>query len=154
MQHSIYNFIIPNLQGQAINFAQFKGKYLLVVNTASACGYTPQYAQLQELYMFAQNKLCIVACPSNDFGAQEPGNNASIAQFCTKNYGVTFDVTTKLKVLGEQKHPLYGLLTMLGGSEVRWNFQKYLFDTEGKFMQVYAPSVAPLSEDILQAIGM
>jgi glutathione peroxidase len=154
MPRSIYDFTIPSIHAQAIDFAQFKGKYLLIVNTASECGYTPQYAQLQELYMFAQENLHIIACPSNDFGGQEPGTDAQIAQFCTRNYGVSFSVTTKLKVLGEQKHPLYQFLTMLGAAEVRWNFQKYLFDTEGKFVQVYAPGVTPLDESILQVIGI
>jgi len=129
-----------------------------VVNTASACGLTPQYKQLQELYEATKDKLEIVGIPCNDFANQEPGTAEEIEHFCEMNFGVTFPLLEKVKILGEAPHPLYQFLTQkslngLQDSEVKWNFQKYLINEEGKLTQVFSPVTEPLSDEILKAIS-
>ena len=154
---SIYTYKVEGLAGQEIDFADYKGKKILVVNVASECGYTPQYAQLQELYTEFKDKLVIIGFPSNDFGAQEPGTNSEIAQFCTKNFGVTFPMTAKVNVKGEQIHPIYQWLThqSLNGkmdSEVQWNFQKYLINTDGELLAMFPSAIDPCSDTVIRAI--
>jgi len=148
---SIYQFKVERIDGSEIHFEESKGKKLIVVNVASACGYTPQYQQLQELYTEFKDKLEIIGFPSNDFGAQEPGTNAEIKTFCTVNYGVSFPMAAKVKI---NEHPLYQWLTKksLNGkidSEVAWNFQKYLIDENGQLVAVYPSSINPLDEKII-----
>jgi glutathione peroxidase len=155
---TIYGFKVPGLEGGEINFEQFKGKKILIVNTASECGFTPQYEGLEKLYQANKDKLVIVGFPANDFGAQEPGSNAEIAGFCKKNYGVTFPMAAKIAVKGAQMADLYRWLTHkeyngYSDSEVKWNFQKYLLDEQGKLIAVFPSAVAPDSQELLSAIG-
>lgn len=154
---SIYDFTVTGLDGKPINFPDFKGKKILVVNTASECGFTPQYKGLEELYEKYKDKLVIIGFPANNFGHQEPGTNQEIADFCKKNYSVTFPMAAKISVKGDDMHPLYQWLTRkeLNGfsdSEVRWNFQKYLIDESGKLIAVFKSGVKPMSEEIISLI--
>lgn len=156
-QQSIYDFKVPSLSGDTIDFAAFKGKKILIVNTASKCGYTPQYEALQELYEKYKNKLVIIGFPSNDFMFQEPGSNAEIERFCQKNYGVTFPMAAKISVKGKKMHPLYIWLTEkkyngYDDSNVKWNFQKYLIDETGKLIEIYDPKTSPMSSDIISRL--
>lgn len=128
---TLYDFKINALDGRTIDFAQYKGKALLIVNTASRCGYTPQYADLQELHKTYGNKVTILGFPANNFGGQEPGTNAQISEFCQKNYGVTFQMFEKISVTGKDQHPLYGWLKEKTGKEPTWNFCKYLVKPDG-----------------------
>lgn len=168
---SIYDFKVPALDGSSeINFADFKGKKILIVNTASECGNTPQYKDLETLYEKYKDKLVIVGFPANNFGAQEPGSNAEIKEFCTKNYGVTFPMAEKISVRGDDIHPLYKWLAEqskeLAKSEpavtskdlawkrflqdpVIWNFTKFLLDENGKLIAVFYHKVNPMSEEVL-----
>jgi glutathione peroxidase len=135
-----------------------RGKKILVVNTASACGLTPQYKQLQELYEATKDKLEIVGVPCNDFANQEPGSAEEIERFCEVNFGVTFPLLEKVKIMSDTPHPLYQFLTQkalngLEDSEVKWNFQKYLINEEGKLTHVFSPVTEPLSDEILKAVG-
>lgn len=151
---SIYDFKVSGLDGKEIDFSKFKGKKVLVVNTASKCGYTPQYADLQKLYDKYQNKLVIVGFPANNFGEQEPGTNEDIGAFCKKNYGVTFPMAEKVSVTGEDAHPLFKYLaeeaTKQGTAApvVKWNFTKFLIDEKGKLVKVFPSKVNPMSEEI------
>src|SRR5881275_3031296 len=131
---SLYDFKVQGLSGGTIDFSKFKGKKIMVVNTASKCGNTPQYAELEQLYNKYKDKLVIVGFPANDFGGQEPGTNAEIQEFCKKNYGVTFPLAAKSDVVGENTSPLFKYLTeeavKLGtpAPVIKWNFTKFLID--------------------------
>ncbi|MEO6882962.1 MAG: glutathione peroxidase [Bacteroidia bacterium] len=152
---TFHDFKVLDNKGKEINLAIYKGKKVLVVNTASECGYTPQYAPMQQLHeKYKDKNLAVIAFPSNDFGAQEPGTNDQIATFCQKNYGVTFPVMSKIIVKGKDAHPLYHWLTEkcqngLMDSEVKWNFQKYLIDENGKLVDMAPHNEDPLSERIV-----
>ena len=150
----IYDFHLKANGGEDIRFADYRGKKILIVNTASQCGLTPQYEQLQALYHNFNEQLVIIACPSNDFGHQEPGTDSEIAHFCQSNYQVSFPISSKLKVLGTDRHPLYTFLYELSGDDVSWNFQKFLFDEQGNYLTFFAPPVEPLSDEVLGAIGV
>lgn len=128
---SLYDFKMKSLEGSEIDFARYKGKTLLIVNVASQCGYTPQYADLQELHEKYGDKVTILGFPANNFGAQEPGTNLQIADFCKKNYGVTFQMFEKISVKGDDQHALYKYLKEKSGSEPTWNFCKYLVKADG-----------------------
>lgn len=151
---SIYNFKVKDLSGNEFDFASLKGKKILIVNTASECGLTPQYEQLQAIYEKYQNKnFVIVGFPANNFGAQEPGTNAEIGAFCKKNYGVTFPMMEKISVKGSDMHEVYQFLTQkekngLEDSVVEWNFQKYLIDENGHLFDVISPRVLPNDSSI------
>lgn len=151
---SIHDFKVAGLDGKEIDFSKFKGKKVLVVNTASKCGYTPQYADLQKLYDKYQGKLVIVGFPANNFGEQEPGSNEDIGAFCKKNYGVTFPMAEKVSVTGNDAHPLFKYLAdeakKQGTSDpvVKWNFTKFLIDEKGKLVKVFPSKVNPMSEEI------
>lgn len=146
---SIYQFKVEDIEGNEFDFATLKGKKMMIVNTASACGLTPQYAQLQQVYEKYKNEnFVIIGFPSNDFASQEPGTNTEIATFCQKNYGVTFPMMAKISVKGTNIHPIYSFLTQKsknGGqdSEVQWNFQKYLINENGFLEQVISPKILP-----------
>jgi glutathione peroxidase len=148
-QGSIYTFKVKDLSGNEFDFATLKGKKILIVNTASECGLTPQYEQLQAIYeKYKDSNFVIVGFPANNFGAQEPGTNAEIGAFCKKNYGVTFPMMEKISVKGSDMHILYQYLTQkskngLKDSEVEWNFQKYLIDEKGHLATVMSPRVLP-----------
>lgn len=151
---SIYQFKVEGIDGSEISFEDFKGKKIMVVNVASECGYTPQYQQLQELYLEFYNKIEIIGFPSNDFGSQEPGTNAEIKTFCTLNYGLSFLLAAKVKI---NEHPIYQWLTKkeLNGkleSEVAWNFQKCLIDENGQLVNFYPSSINPIDEKIIDWI--
>jgi len=153
-KESIYDIKLTGLDGKAIDLSQFKGKHIMFVNVASKCGFTPQYADLQKLYETHRDNLIIIGAPCNQFGNQEPGSAKDIQTFCEANYGVTFLMTEKLDVKGDNQHPLYQWLTQSSkngkvDSEVKWNFQKYLIDTNGNLIDVYLSAVNPLSNDIV-----
>jgi glutathione peroxidase len=158
LSKSIYDYSYHSLgDGKEIKLSQYKGKKILFVNTASQCGNTPQYEQLQALSKKYADKLVIVGFPANEFGAQEPGGNKEIAEFCKKNYGVTFPMSQKIIVKGEGMDPIYQWLTKkeLNGkmdSEVKWNFQKYLIDEKGNFINMFPPKMKPDDPEIIKAI--
>ncbi|WP_435520616.1 glutathione peroxidase [Algoriphagus limi] len=157
MESEFYNFKMKDLDGNEVDFNQFKGKKVLIVNVASKCGYTPQYAALQELHENYGDKIQILAFPANNFGGQEPGSNEEIKEFCTANYGVTFPVFEKISVKGFDKHPLYRWLSdeKLNGwnsQEPTWNFCKYYINENGELMKFFPSAVAPLDEEILALV--
>jgi glutathione peroxidase len=149
---SIYDFKMNSLDGKLIDFNQYRGKYLLIVNTASKCGYTPQYADLEKLEKQFGDKVTILGFPANNFLWQEPGSNAEIATFCEKNYGVTFQMFAKVSVKGRHADPLYKWLAARTGSTPSWNFCKYLFDKSGNFLAFYPSKVNPLDPQILSQL--
>jgi len=139
---SIYQFKVAGLLGGTIDFSQFKGKKIMIVNTASKCGNTPQYDDLEKLFTKYKDKMVIVGFPANNFGAQEPGSNDEIAEFCKKNYGVTFPMAAKVSVKGDDMAPIYKF--MVADAEkngfadpIKWNFTKFLFDENGKLLTVF-----------------
>lgn len=149
MDTSIYDFKINDIQGKEVSLNQFKGKTLLIVNTASFCGFTPQYKGLEDLYQKYQKKgLVILAMPCNQFGAQEPKGEEEIASFCELNYKVTFPLMAKVEVNGKGAHPLYQFLKnkapgVLGTEAIKWNFTKFLVDKNGQVLKRYAPTDTP-----------
>ena len=152
-QKSIYDIAINDISGNPIDLNEFKGKHVLFVNVASECGFTPQYAGLEELHQQYKNDLIVIGLPCNQFGGQEPEAEKEIQQFCTKNFGVTFLMTEKIEVKGEEKHPLYNWLTdkKINGkssSNVKWNFQKYIVDEKGEFVNYFYSTTKPLSPKI------
>lgn len=153
-EKTIYNYEVETIDGELISLSQFKGKKIMIVNTASKCGYTSQYAQLQELYeKYGKEDFVILGFPSNDFMKQEPGSDEEIAAFCEKNYGVSFPMMSKISVKDEEMAPLYKYLTTasLNGkidSKVKWNFQKYLIGTDGKLEHVYYSKTVPTDKEI------
>ncbi|MFA5327005.1 MAG: glutathione peroxidase [Prolixibacteraceae bacterium] len=157
-QKSFYDFKVKDIDGKEFDLSSLKGKKVMVVNTASKCGNTPQYEILESLYkQYGNQNFVIIGFPANNFGAQEPGSNSEIQEFCTKNYGVTFPMMSKISVKGEDMAPLYKWLTSksqngVEDSEVTWNFQKYLIDENGKLVDVVAPKTKPNDEKILSWI--
>ena len=157
---SVYDFEALNIQGQPIGLGDFKGKALLIVNTASACGFTPQFAGLEELHQrYGDQGLVVLGFPCNQFGKQDPGSNDEIASFCQLNYGVDFPMMAKIDVNGEQAAPLYRWLTeqapgILGTKAIKWNFTKFLVGKDGQVVRRYAPQDAPakLAQDIEAAL--
>jgi len=155
---TIYQFKVEDLSGKKFDFASLKGKKIMIVNTASKCGNTPQYKELEALYKeYAAKGFVIVGFPANNFGAQEPGSNAEIASFCQLNYGVTFPMMSKISVKGDDMSPVYQFLTQkakngLEDSEVKWNFQKYLLNEKGELVKVIAPKKLPNDPEILNWI--
>jgi len=150
---SIHQFKVTALDGGEIDFSTFKGKKILIVNTASECGYTPQYKDLESLYNQYKDKLVIVGFPSNDFGGQEPGTNDEIKSFCTKNYGVSFLMAAKVTVKGDNTAPIYQWLTQkekngVLDAEIKWNFNKFLLNENGEIISKFESSTNPLSKDI------
>lgn len=139
---SIYDFQIQSISGEMIDFSDFKGKNILIVNTASECGYTPQYADLQTVHENYADKLQVLAFPANNFGGQEPGSDAQIASFCEKNYQVSFPLFSKMDVVGENQHHLFVWLKEKTGKEPNWNFCKYLVSEDGE-VKFYSSSVNP-----------
>lgn len=152
---NIYQFKVKDLYGEEFDFATLKGKKILIVNTASECGLTPQYKDLEAIYKKYKDKnFVIVGFPANNFGAQEPGSNEEIAKFCEMNYGVTFPMMSKVSVKGDDKNEVYQFLTQkskngLQDSEVEWNFQKYLINEQGQLVKVLSPRVLPTDADIV-----
>lgn len=171
---SIYDFKVPGLDGNQIDFAAYKGKKIMIVNTASFCGNTPQYKDLEALYEKYKDKLAIIGFPANNFGAQEPGTNTEIKEFCTKNYGVTFPMAEKVSVRGDDIHPLFKYLVDQSKELAKsiptdnskdlvwrkflqdpiiWNFTKFLVDENGNLVAVFHNKVSPMSEEVLKYLN-
>lgn len=171
---SIYDFKAPGLTGGTINFSDFKGKKILIVNTASKCGNTPQYADLEKLYEKYKDKLVIVGFPANNFGAQEPGSNEEIGEFCKKNYGVSFPMAEKVSVKGDDIDPLFKWLVAQSNemaknlptdnskdlawrdylrNPITWNFTKFLIDENGNLVAVFHNKVNPMSDEITKYLN-
>lgn len=153
-QTGFYDFKVKTLEGKDFDFSSLKGKKVMIVNTASKCGFTPQYKDLEDLYERYGNELIIIGFPANNFANQEPGNSSEIREFCTKNYGVTFPMMEKISVKGGDMHPLYKWLTSkekngVMDSEVKWNFQKYLIDENGKLVDVIYSAEKPGSGKVI-----
>ena len=158
---TVYDFEAARIDGQAVNLADHKGKVLLIINTASACGFTPQFGGLEELHQTYSGKgLVVLGFPCNQFGAQDPGSNTEIGAFCQKNYGVSFAMMEKIDVNGSQAHPLFQWLKqqapgLLGSEGIKWNFTKFLVGRDGQVIKRYGSMDKPaaLSADIEQALG-
>lgn len=154
-QKSFYDYTVKDINGKDFALSSLKGKKVMVVNTASKCGFTPQYEDLENLYKkYGSGNFVIIGFPANNFMGQEPGTNQEIKEFCTKNYGVSFPMMSKISVKGDDMHPLYKWLTSksLNGvqdSEVKWNFQKYLIDENGKLISVIPPKQKPDSQEVI-----
>lgn len=152
---NIYQFKVTDLQGNEFNFESLKGKKIIVVNTASKCGLTPQYEALQDIYeKYEKDGLVVIGFPSNDFLWQEPGDSEKIATFCQVNYGVTFPMMEKIKVKGSKKHDVYAFLTQKSkngyeDSKVKWNFQKYLINREGELEKIISPKTKPNDPEVI-----
>jgi glutathione peroxidase len=157
-KQTIYQFKVEDLSGKTFDFTTLKGKKILVVNTASKCGLTPQYKDLEKVYkQYKDENFVIVGFPANNFGQQEPGTNAEIETFCERNYGVTFPMMSKISVKGSDMHPIYQFLTQkskngLQDSNVEWNFQKYLINEKGELSKVISPQVLPTDDEIINWI--
>ena len=150
---SIYDFKMKSLDGKEIDFAQYKGKNLLIVNTASKCGYTYQYEDLEKLHELYGDKVTVLGFPANNFLWQEPGSSEEIATFCQKNYGVQFQLFEKISVKGKDKAPLYKWLEAKSGKATSWNFCKYVIDKTGKVVGFFPPKVKPLDKEIVEMIA-
>jgi glutathione peroxidase len=155
---TIYDFKVTDINGKTFDFSTLKGKKIMIVNTASKCGLTPQYEQLEEVYkQYKDTNFVIVGFPANNFMSQEPGSDKDIAEFCVKNYGVSFPMMSKISVKGSDMHELYVYLTQkklngLEDSDVKWNFQKYLVDESGKLAKVIDPRTLPNDPEIINWI--
>ena len=157
-KENIYQFKVQDLYGDAFDFSTLKGKKVMIVNTASECGLTPQYKDLQKLYdTYKDKNFVIVGFPANNFGKQEPGTDTEIAEFCQQNYGVTFLMMSKISVKGDDMHPVYQFLTQkskngYANSEIAWNFQKYLINEKGELVKVIQPKTLPTESSIIDWI--
>lgn len=157
-QTNFHSFTVEGIAGNKVDLSQYKGKKVLVVNTASKCGLTPQYEGLEKLYKeYGGDNFVIIGFPANNFANQEPGSNEEIAEFCEKNYGVSFPMMAKVSVKGDDIHPLYQWLTQKEkngklDSEVRWNFQKYMIDENGELVDFIPPREKPYNKDIISWI--
>jgi glutathione peroxidase len=155
---SIYDFTLKSIDHQSVSLSSFHGKAVMLVNVASKCGYTPQYAALEKLYSTYKDRgLVIVGIPANNFMSQEPGTDAEIKTFCTNKYNVTFPMMSKISVKGDDKAPLYAFLTDKStdpkfGGEIQWNFTKFLFDRNGKPVARFEPAVTPDSPEVIAAV--
>lgn len=155
---SIYDFKVPGLNGGSIDLAKYKGKKILIVNTASKCGFTPQYAELEKLSEQYKDKIVVLGFPANNFRQQEPGTNAEIAEFCSKTYGVKFPMSEKVSVKGDDIHPLFKYLTEEAAKKgiddpIKWNFTKFLVDEKGQLMAVFPSKVSPTSEEVTKYLN-
>ena len=156
-QFPLYNITVNTLEGNPIQLSDYKGKYILFVNVASECGFTPQYRELQKLADIHAERLVVIGVPCNQFGNQEPGKATQIQNFCERNFGVTFLLTEKLRVKGSKQHPLYAWLTKkefngVKDSSVKWNFQKYLVDANGRLVDYFYSITSPLSSKITKQL--
>ena len=158
---SLYDFEALSIDGKSVSLDQYRGKPLLIVNTASACGFTPQFGGLEKLHQtYGHRGLVVLGFPCNQFGSQDPGSNDEIAGFCQRNFGVTFPMMSKIDVNGAEAHPLYQWLSaeapgLLGSKAIKWNFTKFLVGKDGHVIKRYAPQDAPekLAKDIEEALG-
>ena len=158
VKETIYQFKVTDLSGEAFDFSTLEGKKIMIVNTASECGLTPQYKDLEAIYeKYKDKNFVIVGFPANNFASQEPGTNEEIAAFCEKNYGVSFPMMEKISVKGDDMHAVYKFLTQkskngLEDSEVQWNFQKYLINEKGELEKVISPRTLPTDDSIIKWI--
>jgi glutathione peroxidase len=158
---SVYDFEALGIDGQPVHLGQYKGQVMLIVNTASACGFTPQFTGLEKLHQqYGDKGLAVIGFPCNQFANQDPGDDAQIANFCQMNYGVSFQMMSKIKVNGTDAHPLYQWLTaeapgILGSKAIKWNFTKFLVGKDGRVVKRYAPQDAPekIAKDIEAALA-
>lgn len=155
---AIYDFKVTGLDGKNIDFSAYKGKKIMIVNTASKCGNTPQYADLEKLYEKYKDKLVIIGFPANNFGGQEPGTNGEIKEFCTKNYGVSFPMAEKISVKGDDTDKLYVYLKEQAAAKgftdpVTWNFGKFLINEKGELIATFSPKTNPMSDEILKYLN-
>ena len=158
---AIYEFSAKSLTGEDVSLSQFRGKVMLIVNTASECGFTPQYEGLENLYRkHKESGFVVLGFPCNQFGRQEPGDEAEILSFCQRNYGVTFPMFAKIEVIGDHTHPLFAYLKeeapgAFGTKAIKWNFTKFLVDSSGKVVKRYAPNTKPeeIENDIVELLG-
>ena len=155
---SIYDFKVSGLDGSTINLSNYKGQKILIVNTASKCGFTPQYEDLQKLYDTYKGKLVVLGFPANNFHEQEPGTNTEIQEFCKKNYGVTFPMSEKVSVKGDDISPLFKYLVdeakKIGVDDpIKWNFTKFLIDEKGKLVAVFPSKVKPMSDEVTKYLN-
>ena len=150
---SIYDFRIKDIEGKLVDFSEFRGKNILIVNTASRCGYTPQYESLQKLHETYGHQVVVLGFPANNFLWQEPGSNSEIATFCKENYGVTFRMFEKIPVRGNDRHPLYQWLSAKSGKKPSWNFCKYIVNKNGEVTGFFGPKVSPMDEVIIKQIA-
>ena len=157
-EKTVHDFKVTDLSGEEFDFSTLKGKKVMIVNTASKCGLTPQYEQLQAIYeKYESQDFVIVGFPANNFMKQEPGTDEEIATFCEKNYGVTFPMMSKISVKGDDMHPIYQFLTTkekngLSDNDVAWNFQKYLINEKGELVKVIGPRTQPDDDEIVSWI--
>lgn len=155
-QSTLHDFKVPSLTGGEVDFSSFKGKKVLIVNTASECGYTPQYKDLQSLHEKYKDQLVIVGFPANNFGKQEPGSNDEIKSFCQKNYGVSFQMASKVSVKGDDQHELFSWLCSQENpdfkGDIKWNFEKFLLNEEGKLIHRFRSGTGPLSDEIISKL--
>lgn len=153
---SVYNFKLKDIDGKDFSLAKYKGKKILIVNTASGCGYTKQYADLEKLSEQYKGKLVVIGFPANNFGGQEPGTELEIKAFCTKEFAVTFPLSKKVSVKGDDIAPLFQYLTTAENpdftGEIKWNFEKFLIDEHGKLIHRYRSAVTPMSDEIVKAL--
>jgi len=158
LPENIHGFSITTLEGETLDLSDFKGKKMLIVNTASKCGFTPQYKELEELYQIHKDKLVVIGFPANNFMNQEPGSNEEIAEFCERNYGVSFPMSEKISVKGKDMAPIYQWLTKkenngVLSSSVKWNFNKYLIDENGQLLEAFGSRTKPMSPKILEYLN-
>jgi glutathione peroxidase len=156
-QPTIYQFKVEGLEGGTIDFSSFRGKKILIVNTASKCGYTPQYEELQALYEKYKDKLVVIGFPANNFGGQEPGSNAEIKEFCKSKFNVTFPMAAKISVKGDDMHPIYQWLTSkekngVLDADIKWNFNKFLIGADGVMIAYFGSKVKPMDEEIVSKL--
>ena len=156
-ENAVIDHVVQSLSGEQIDLSEYRGKAMLIVNTASKCGFTPQYADLQKLYeTYTDRGLVVIGFPSNDFGGQEPGSAEEIETFCRKNYGVSFPMMAKIHTKGPEKAPIYRTLTEETSDdirgEVKWNFTKFLVDPEGRIVRRFGSRVKPMSSEINEAV--
>lgn len=156
LARSLYDFTMESIDGDTVSLSRYENRVLLIVNVASRCGNTPQYEDLEKLFSkYRQKGFAILAFPANNFGGQEPGSNGEIKDFCEKNYGITFDLFSKISVLGRDQHPLYKYLTSQNpdfGGDVTWNFEKFLISRDGSIVGRFKPAVKPFSPEFVSAL--
>jgi glutathione peroxidase len=153
---SLYSFKVKTVDGKDFDFSSLRGKKVLIVNTASECGHTPQYADLEKLYEKYKDRLVVIGFPANNFGEQEPGTNEQISTFCKTNYGITFPMMQKVSVKGDDINPLFQWLTTESNpdftGDIKWNFEKFLLDENGKLIHRFRTKVVPMADEIISAI--
>lgn len=151
---SIHDFTLDDIDGKPVSLSEYKGKTMVLVNVASKCGLTPQYAEIEEFYRQNKDSVAVLGFPANNFAGQEPGTNEEIKTFCSLNYEVSFPMFSKISVKGDDRHPLYDFLVKTTGTDVAWNFQKYVVSSDGTKITVLAPTTSITSDEARAALGL